>query len=68
MLKVEYIRDGHNQIIGSKTSSLAGGVSVARDREGRILGSSSDWFHTTRDKNGCLVSQNTADVDLLFRK
>lgn len=68
MLKFEYIRDGHNQIIGSKTSGLAGGLTVARDPRGKILGSSSDLFRITRDKDGSLVSQNTADINLLFHK
>ena len=68
MLKFEYIRDGYNQIIGSRTSGMAGGITVARDRDGRILGSSSDLFRVTRDRDGRLVSQNTANVSLLFYK
>lgn len=54
--------------INSRTSGMAGGITVARARDGRILGSSSDLFRVTRDKNGSLVSQNTANVDLLFQK
>jgi len=42
--------DGYNQIIGNKTSGLAGGVTVARDSRGKIMGSSSDLFRVTRDR------------------
>jgi hypothetical protein len=40
MLKIEYVRDGKNQIIGSKTSGFGNGDTVARDRDGKILGHS----------------------------
>ena len=68
MLKNEYIRDGKNQIIGSKTSGFENGDTVARDRDGRILGHSSSKFNNTRDGRGRLVSRNTADTGLLFRE
>jgi len=67
MLKNEFIRDGKNRIIGSKTSGFDNGDTVARDRDGHILGHSSEKFGNTRDGRGHLVSQNQADADLLFR-
>jgi hypothetical protein len=66
MLKVEYVRNGKNQIIGSKTSGFANGDTVARDRDGKILGHSNDTFGNTRDSNGRITSANQADADLLF--
>jgi hypothetical protein len=66
MLKVEYVRDGKNQIVGSKTTGFASGDSVARDRDGRILGHSSERFSNTRDADGRITSTNQADVDRLF--
>jgi hypothetical protein len=66
MLKVEYIRNGKNQIIGSKTSGFANGDTVARDRGGKVLGHSSDMFGNTRDLNGRITSANQANADLLF--
>ena len=66
MLKVEYVRDGKNQIVGSKTSGFASGNTVARDRDGRILGHSSYRFCNTRDGDGKLISTNQADVESLF--
>lgn len=68
MLKTSYIRDGKNQIIGSTTSGFTNGDVVARDEYGNLLGRSSATFGNTRDAHGRLVSRNTADVDLLFRK
>ena len=68
MLKVEYVRDGKNQIIGTKTTGMANGEVIARDRDGKILGRSNSIFGNTRDAQGRLVSQNHADVDLLFRR
>lgn len=66
MLRVKYIRDGRNQIVGSQTSGFAGDEVVARDRNGRVLGRSSDMFKNTRDASGKLISRNTNDVRLLF--
>jgi hypothetical protein len=66
MLKKEYVRNGKNQIIGSKTSGFTNGDTVARDSDGKILGHSSDSFSNTRDANGHLTSTNEADVDSLF--
>jgi YD repeat-containing protein len=68
MLKTTYIRDGHNRILGSTTSGLTNGDVVARDRRGHILGRSSKTFGNTRDSAGRLVSINTADARMLFRK
>jgi hypothetical protein len=66
MLKVEYIRNGKNQIIGSKTTGFANGDKVARDRGGKILGHSNDTFGNTSDSNGRITSADQADPDLLF--
>lgn len=68
MLKVNFVRDGKNQIVGSVTSGFANGDAVARDRDGKVLGHSNDRFDNTRDGSGCLVSRNTADVGLLFHR
>jgi hypothetical protein len=68
MLKTEYIRDGRNQIMGSSTSGFANGDTVARDRSGKILGHANSTFQNTRDEEGRLVSRNSADVGLLFRR
>lgn len=67
-MKTTFVRDGKSQIIGSTTSGLPGGGVLARDQSGKILGHSSALFHNTRDGNGRLVSQNQADVNLLFRR
>jgi len=66
MLKIEYVRDGKNQIVGSKTTGFANGDTVARDRDGRILGHSNNKFSNTRDSNGQIKSSNQADVESLF--
>ena len=67
MYKVEYVRDGQQRILGTKTKNEESGITVARDRNGRILGSSSERFQTTRDAQSRLVRSNEADVDSLFR-
>jgi YD repeat-containing protein len=66
MLKKNVIRDGQNRIVGSVTSGYAGGSSIVRDAEGRLLGKTSEKFHSTRDAEGRLVSINTPDAGLLF--
>jgi YD repeat-containing protein len=66
MLKKNVIRDGDNRVIGSVTTGFAGGSSVVRDAEGRLLGKTSETFHNTRDAKGRLVSTNTPDAGLLF--
>jgi hypothetical protein len=68
VLKTEFVRDGKNQIVGSVTSGLTKTVSVARDRCGHILGHSNSTFHNTRDAEGHLVSRNSDDIGLLFRR
>jgi hypothetical protein len=68
MLKTEYIRDGKNQIMGGLTSGFANGDTIARDRGGKILGHANSTFQNTRDEEGRLVSRNSADVGLLFRR
>jgi hypothetical protein len=47
MLKKNVIRGGKNQVIGSVTTGFAGGSSIVRDAEGRLLGKTSEKFHTT---------------------
>lgn len=66
-MDTNFIRDGRNQIIGS-TNRLSNGDTVARDRSGRVLGHSSERFGNTRDSDGRLVSQNSKDTGLLFRR
>jgi YD repeat-containing protein len=66
MLKKNVIRGGKNQVIGSVTTGYAGGSSIVRDAEGRLLGKTSEQFHNTRDAQGKLVSTNTADGGLLL--
>ena len=66
-LKIEYIRKS-GQILGSVTSGYSDESTTVRDRSGRVLGHTSDKFHTTRDSNGKLVSTNTASPGLLIKK
>jgi len=68
MLKTTFIRDGHNQLLGTKTSGFPSGDTAARDHDGKIIGHSSSRFENTRDGSGRLVSRNTADVGLLFNR
>jgi len=68
LLKVNFARDGKNQIVGSATSGFASGDTVARDRGGKIIGHSNDRLNNTRDGNGQLVSRNSAQVGLLFHR
>jgi hypothetical protein len=68
MLKTEYVHDGKNQLIGSKTTGFTNGDVTARDRDGKSLGHSNSEFENTRDAEGRLVSRNQADVGLLFRR
>jgi len=67
-LKTTYIRDGHGQLIGTKTSGFSNGDVIARDEHGQLVGHSSEMFRNTRDAQGRLVSRNEADVNLLFRR
>jgi YD repeat-containing protein len=55
-----------NRVIGSVTTGYAGGSSLVRDAEGRLLGKTSEKFHNTRDAQGKLVSTNTPDAGLLL--
>jgi hypothetical protein len=66
MLKKSYIRDGHNRLIGSITTGNSDTSSVVRDDHDQILGRTSDRFHTTRDKNGKLLSIDSSDPGLLI--
>lgn len=66
-LKIDYIRKS-GELIGSVTSGFSDGTTTVRDRGGKVLGHTSDRFHTTRDAAGRLVSTNTASPGLLFQK
>jgi hypothetical protein len=66
-LKIDYIRKS-GQILGSVTSGYSDGSTTVRDRGGKVLGHTSDRFHTTRDGQGKLVSTNVASPGLLFQK
>jgi hypothetical protein len=67
-LEKKYVRGGRNEILGSVTSGFSGGVSaVVRDSENRVVGYTSDTFHTTRRVDGSLVSVDTADAGLLIK-
>ena len=68
MLKINFVRDGKNQIMGSVTSGFANCDTVARDHDGKVLGHANDRFNNTRDGSGHLVSRNVADVRLLFNR
>jgi hypothetical protein len=67
VLNKEYVRDGKNQIIGSKTAGFTNSEVVARDAHGQVIGRSNDKYGITRDTSGRIVSNNDSDVDLLFR-
>ena len=67
-LEKRYVRDGENRVIGSVTSGYEGAIdSVVRDAQEKIVGTTSEQFHTTRDEKGGLVSINTADPGLLIK-
>jgi hypothetical protein len=68
MLKKDYVRDGEGRTIGSVTSGLAGDSTVVRDEKERVVGTTSGKFNVTRDEHGGLVSGNSSDPGLLFRK
>jgi hypothetical protein len=68
-LDKKYMRGGKNEIIGSVTTGFHGGWSaVVRDKDNRVVGYTSDTFHTTRRTDGSLVSVDTADPGLLIPK
>jgi hypothetical protein len=66
-LSKKYVRDGKRQIIGSVTSGFSDTSAVVRN-EDKIVGRTSERFHTTRDEHGKLVSVNTPDAGLLIGK
>jgi hypothetical protein len=66
-LEKRYVRDGKNRIIGSVTSGFADESTVVRDEYEKIIGRTSEKFHTTRDEHGGLVSTNSADPGLLIK-
>jgi hypothetical protein len=68
-LEKTYVRGGRNEILGNVTSGFHGGISaVVRDKDNRVVGYTSDTFHTTRRTDGSLVSVDTADPALLIPK
>jgi hypothetical protein len=62
-----YIRKS-GEILGSVTSGFSDNSTTVRDRNDRIVGHTSDKYHTTRDAAGRLVSTNTASPGLLIPK
>jgi hypothetical protein len=67
-LKKEYVRDGKNRVVGSITSGFVGAYdTIVKDEQERIVGRTSEKFHTTRDERGALVSTNSSDPGLLIR-
>jgi hypothetical protein len=69
MLKKEIVRDGEGRIVGTVTTGYSGSYEVVvRDDNGKLLGTTSSRFSTTRDENGGLLSNNTADAGLLIRR
>ena len=67
-LEKKFIRGGRNEILGNVTSGFHGGISsVVRDKDNRVVGYTSDTFHTTRRIDGSLVSVDTANSGLLIK-
>jgi YD repeat-containing protein len=66
MLKKTFVRDGERKIIGSVTTGFDDSSSVVRDEQNRLIGRTTERFHTTRDADGNLVSTNSADTGLLI--
>jgi len=67
-LTKRYLRDGKNRIIGSITSGYSDTSTVVRDEHDQIAGRTSERFNTVRDAHGNLVSINSSDPGLLFRR
>jgi hypothetical protein len=66
VMKLEYVRDGKQQILGTKTTDR-NGITTARDPNGKILGYSNSKMNLTRDSTGKLVRSNEANTDCLFK-
>jgi YD repeat-containing protein len=66
MLKKTFVRDGERKIIGSVTTGFDDSSSVVRDEQNRLIGRTTERFHTTRDADGNLVSTNSADTGRLI--
>lgn len=66
-LKTEWIRKG-GQLIASVTSGYSDDSTTVHERGGRILGHTSDRFHTTRNADGRLISTNSASPGLLIKR
>ncbi len=60
MLKVEFVRDGKNQLIGGKTTGFSNGDEVPRGRHRKALGHSSSAFGNTRDAQGSRAGPSRA--------
>jgi hypothetical protein len=67
-LKKDYVRDGRNRIVGSKTSGYSDRSELVRDSDNQIAGRTSGTFNTTRDRDGSIVSVNSSDPGLLIRR
>jgi hypothetical protein len=51
------------------TSGFVGSYeTIVRDEHEKIMGTTSERFHTTRDEHGGLVSINSADAGLLINR
>ena len=66
MLRKRYIRDGSNRLIASVTTGYSDTSSLVRDEHEQIMGRTNDRFHTTRDKNGSLLSIDSSDPGILI--
>jgi hypothetical protein len=64
----KYVRNGERKIIGSVTSGYSDTSTVVRDEHDQIAGRTSERFNTVRDAHGNLVSINSSDPGLLFRR
>jgi len=64
-LDKQYIRKS-GEILGSVTTGFSDGSTVVRDDHDRIVGRTSDKFHTVRDSAGRIVSTNSSDTGLLI--
>jgi hypothetical protein len=68
MVEFKWVRDGKQQILGTKSICTSTGIAVVRDRGGKILGYSRERFRNTRESRGRLVRSNEADTHGLLRQ
>lgn len=65
-LKISFVRNGQNKIVGSVTTGYGDTSSLVRDGRNQIIGRSNERLRTTRDLHNKLVSTNTSDPGLLI--